>query len=172
MKTLLRCDKFDVVQRDVRGRDGRTHPRQVVVHPGAVVVLPLIEPDRVVMIHQWRHTIERELLELPAGTLDRPGEDPAAAARRELEEETGYRAGRLEPLCEFYPSPGMLTELIRAYVARDLSPARQALDATERIRVEILPLSEAFARVARGEIIDAKTLIALLRWRLRGECRP
>lgn len=168
METLLNCRKFRVVRRNVPGRGGRVVSHETVVHPGAVVVLPLLEDGRIVLIRNYRHTIERELIELPAGTLDRPGEEPVAAALRELEEESGYRAARLDPLCEFYPSPGVMTELIRAYVATGLSPVQQRLEETENIRVEIVSPQEALRRVDAGEIVDAKTIITLLRWhRLR-----
>jgi len=118
------------------------------------------------MIRQWRPAIDRELWELPAGTLDVPGEDPKAAAERELEEEAGYRSDRLEWLCRFYPSPGFMTELIEAYVAHDLKATRQALEPTERIVAEAKPVSEALEMVRDGRIVDAKTLIVLMRWDL------
>jgi ADP-ribose pyrophosphatase len=164
MQTLLRCRKFEVVHQDVPGHDGRVHRHEVVIHPGAVVILPLLADRSIVMIHNMRHAVGKELLELPAGTLDRDGEDERTAAFRELEEETGYRADRLDWLCEFYPSPGVLSECIRAYVATGLTPSRQRLEATERIRVEEVTREEALARIDRGEIVDAKTIITILRW--------
>ncbi len=169
METLLTCKKFSVVNRTVRARDGRSVRREVIVHPGAVVVLPILADGRLVLVRVMRHTLERELLELPAGTLDQPGEAPLAAAYRELEEETGYRAAQMAPLCEFYPSPGVMTELIRAFVATDLEKTQQRLEETEQIRVEIMHPDAALAAVDRGEIVDAKTIITLLRWhRSRG----
>ena len=123
------------------------------------------------MIRNIRHAIGRELWELPAGTLDVPGEPPEQAASRELEEETGYRARRLTPLCEFYSSPGILTELLRAYVATDLTKTRQNLDAGEEIEVEKVPLVEALAMIRNGRIVDGKTIVTLLRWNLEQRSR-
>lgn len=164
METLLKCRKFDVVRRPVTGADGRSHDCEFVVHPGAVVILPLLDPDRVVMIRNHRPAVGQELWELPAGTLDVPGESPDKAAARELEEETGYRAGALSPLCEFYASPGIMTEKMIAYVARDLTKTAQRLEPTERIRVEILSLTDALGLIRDGRIVDAKTMVTLLRW--------
>jgi len=172
MDTLLTCGKFKVVGRDVRGRSGRLVRREVIVHPGAVVILPILDDGRLVMVRVFRHTLDRELLELPAGTLDQAGESPQAAAERELEEETGFQAGRIEGLCEFYPSPGVMTELIRAFVATDLRKTAQRLEETEQIRVEPMQVSDALGAIDRGEIMDAKTIITLLTWdRRRGSHR-
>ena len=164
MESLLKCRKFEVVQQAFVARDGHKMARQFVVHPGAVVVLPLIDVDRCLLIRQVRHGIGRELWELPAGTLDVPGESPAEAAARELEEEVGYRAGRVERLCEFYTSPGILTELITAFVARDLTKTQQRLGPNEEIVVEPSTLADAINMIRDGKIIDAKTMITLMWW--------
>lgn len=164
MDVILKCRKFDVVRRQVNDADGRPHNFEYVRHPGAVVVLPVLPGDRLVMIRNFRHAIDQTLLELPAGTLDREGEDPLDAAHRELEEETGYRAGRMTPLCKFYPSPGFMSELLTAYVATDLSKSIQRLEPTERIIVEEMSASAALREVRGGGIVDAKTLIVLMRW--------
>jgi ADP-ribose pyrophosphatase len=167
VEPILKCRKFEVFRRQIAGSDGGRRPYEVIVHPGAVVVLPLLDHGAsLVLTRNYRYTIEQELWELPAGTLDKPGEDPVQAAHRELEEETGYRAGRLDPLVEFYPSPGISTELIRAYVAADLKKARQRLEPTERITVEIVGFNEAMGMIRKGHIVDAKTIITLLRWDL------
>ena len=110
-----------------------------MVHPGAVVVLPLLDDGRIVMIHNFRHTMEEELLELPAGTLA-PGEPPIDAARRELSEETGYAAGSVEPFITFYTLPGICTERMHAFIATDLRAGEQRLEPGEQIRVEIVDL--------------------------------
>ena len=146
--------------------DGQERAYEIVAHPGAVVILPLLNGERCVMIRNYRPAVERELWELPAGTLDMPSEEPAAAALRELEEETGYRAGKLTPLCEFYSSPGILDELLRAFVATDLTKTQQNLDPTEQIRVEPMNITEALAMIRDGRIVDGKTIATLLRWNM------
>lgn len=139
--------------------------REIVVHPGAVVVLPVLTDTDIVMIRNYRYAIERELIELPAGTLE-PGEDPAACAARELEEETGYQAGRIEPLGEFYTTPGITDELMRCFVAHDLRKTSQRLDTGERIRPEVVPFEQAIDWIRRGTIVDGKTIAVLLRYHL------
>lgn len=172
VESQLKCRKFEVFSKPVTAVDGSPRQYDVVVHPGAVVVLPLLDGGlRVAMIRQYRWAIDRELWELPAGTLDVPGEAPAAAALRELEEETGYRAERIEPLCSFFSSPGIMTERIHAFVADGLTKTAQKLGPTERIRVEIVSTDEAFEMVRDGRIDDAKTIVALLRWQMRERAR-
>jgi ADP-ribose pyrophosphatase len=143
--------------------DGRAVVREVVHHPGAVVVVPRLDDQRLVLVRNERVAVGERLLELPAGTLE-PGEDPQAAAGRELAEETGYRAGRIRPLGEFYTSPGFCDELLRVFVAEELSPVGQNLDAGERIEVEVIARSDVMAMIADGRIRDAKTMAALLMW--------
>jgi len=158
---LFRGVKFDVELRDVPTRDGQTARREVVVHPGAVVVLPLLDGDRVVLIRNHRFSIDETLWELCAGTLE-PGEEPAATAARELVEETGYGAARIEPLTTFYTSPGICTERMYAFVATGLTEVGQRLEATERIEVEIRPLPTVLEMVRTGEIQDGKSIATLL----------
>jgi ADP-ribose pyrophosphatase len=112
------------------------------------------------MIRCWRLATERWMLELPAGTMVR-GEDPAACAARELEEETGYRTGRLEPLGAFHTAPGLTDEYMHAFVARDLTPVRQRLEEDERIEVVPTPARAVGGLLASGQVTDAKTLLVL-----------
>ncbi len=172
MESLLKFRKFEVFSKPVTASDGSQRTYEVVAHPGAVVVLPLLdEGRRVVMIRNYRWAVDRELWELPAGMLDEPGEPHEAAALRELEEETGYRAERIEPLCSFFASPGVMTERLHAFVAQGLTPAVQKLGPTERIRVEIVSMEEAIDMIREERIEDAKTIITLLRWQMRERTR-
>jgi len=164
VETLLECRKFKVVRKPVQGADGKTHPYEVVIHPGAVVILPLLDGDRCILLRNQRPAVDAELWELPAGTLDKPGEPPESAAARELEEESGHRAGRLERLCGFYPSPGVMSEFIHAYVATDLKQTQQNLEPTEQIEVEVVAIDDALAMTRDGRIQDAKTILTLLHW--------
>ncbi len=141
--------------------DGSQAWREVIRHPGAVAVVPLLDGDRVVLVRQFRTAARAVTLEIPAGTLE-PGEDPARAAQRELQEEIGYRPGELERLVGEYTAPGYTDELIHIYLATGLTPSRLDGDVDEFIDTLTLPLDAALDMVARGEITDGKTLIGLL----------
>ena len=154
------------VERRRYERGGQTVTRDVVVHPGAVTNLPVTDDGRVVLIRNYRFATDGELLELPAGTLE-PGEPPERCALRELEEETGYRAGRLEPLCEFYTTPGICTERMWVFVATDLTKTRQNLQGHEEIRVDVIDGDEVRRMLCDGEIEDGKTVAALGMYFLR-----
>lgn len=159
---LLQTRRFRVERLVERAADGSTRDREVIVHPGSVVVVPLVTPERVCLVEVVRIAVGRTLLELPAGTLDKDGEDVAAAAGRELAEETGYRAGRIEPAGAFWMSPGILHERMHLFVATDLTPGPQALEPGEQIRTRELAWSEALAMCHDGRIEDAKTIAGLL----------
>ncbi len=130
------------------------------MHPGAVVILPLLDAGRIVMIRNYRHSVQRELLELPAGTRE-PDEEPIETAARELVEETGYRAGKLSPLASFYTSPGITNEWMHAFTATDLTRVGQNLDPGEELVPEICDLAKARRLLATAAIEDAKTLAVL-----------
>ena len=147
--------------------DGGNVTRDVVVHPGAVTILPLLDDDRVVMIRNRRYVVDRELLELPAGTLE-DGESPEHCALRELEEETGYRADDVKPLCEFFTTPGICTERMYVFVARKLMPTEQNLEDGEQVRVCIHGMDEVRSMLAKGELADGKTIAALGTFFLKG----
>lgn len=160
---LLSTPLFSVEHKVFEGPDRGPVERDVVVHPGAAVMLPILDDRRIVMIRNYRYSIERELWELPAGTLE-PEEEPIDTAHRELIEETGYRAGCLTPLMSFYTSPGILTEWMHAFVATDLTPVPQKLERGERIVVEAVPMPDVRRRLLEGEFIDGKTIAVLARY--------
>ena len=159
-KLLVNTPRFSVERRAYARKGAKPLIRDVIVHPGAVVILPFLADDRIVMVRQYRHSVERELLELPAGTIE-PNEKPIETARRELIEETGYEAGSIQPLAEFFTSPGILTERMYAFVARDLTHVGQALEHDEQLVVEPMGLDAARLKLMAGELHDAKTMAAL-----------
>ena len=142
--------------------NGKTSLREVVEHPGGVGILALDENGCVPMVTQYRYAFSRTLLEIPAGKLDYVGEDPLACAHRELEEETGLRAGKMEKLTHVVTTPGFCTEQIGLYLATELSQHEDHPDPDEFLHVEKMPLSEAVSRVMSGELCDAKTALGLL----------
>ena len=141
--------------------DGNRSRREICVHPGAVVVLPLLDDGQVVLIRNRRYTIGAHLIELPAGTLEK-NEDPMNCAGRELLEETGYLAGRLKALNSFFSSPGILTEKLYAFAAYDLEKQATALEEGEEIEVLPTRFAEAVQMIRDGRIQDAKTIATLL----------
>ena len=151
---------FDVTVDTVR-EDDRTYIREVVHHPGSAVILPAFDDDTVGFVRQYRHPAVKYLLELPAGTLN-DREPPEVGAARELEEELGVSAGRLEKLAEFFVSPGFCEEKMWIYLATDLVPTAQKLEDDELIEIVRLPIERALQMISDGEIEDAKTIIGLL----------
>ncbi|HJN15113.1 MAG TPA: NUDIX hydrolase [Armatimonadota bacterium] len=141
--------------------DGTEVTRDVIVHPGAVGIVPVLPDGSVILIRQWRHAPATELLEIPAGTLE-PGEPPIETARRELIEETGYEAGSMEPVTSFYTTPGFTDEVLHVFIARDLKAVPMDLDDGEIIEPITVGRAEAMAMCRDGRIQDAKTMIGLL----------
>ncbi len=150
--------------------DGSRHTRDIVGHPGAIAVLAVDDAGRLLMVRQWRVAAGRALLEIPAGTLDvheGATEDPDVAARRELEEETGHRAGSWRRLARFWTAPGFASELMHLYLATDLTAVadgdgRLEPDEDEHLELRRLPIPEALALVESGGITDAKTILGVL----------
>jgi ADP-ribose pyrophosphatase len=142
-------------------KDRETKIREVVEHPGAVAMLPVISRDRILLINQYRYPVGKWILEVPAGTL-KDGESPDECALRELEEETGYKARTLKKLLTIYPSPGYSTESIHIYVASELEKSTQKLEEDEELTVIEMDVDEAIEELMRRDEIDGKTLLALL----------
>ncbi|MBL8980288.1 MAG: NUDIX hydrolase [Gemmatimonadetes bacterium] len=150
----------------VRFPDGSTGQLEMIRHPGASAVVPMLDdpagPDpRVLLIRQFRHAADGVIWEVPAGRLD-PGETPEACARRELAEETGMRAGRLERLTTIYTTPGFTDERIHLFLAGGLEEGDHRREADEFMELRPTPWSEAMRLIERGEIVDGKTLVSLL----------
>ena len=140
---------------------GRRAEREVVEHAQVVAIVPLDDDGNVVLVRQYRLPAQEALLEAPAGGVD-PGESVEAAAQRELQEETGYRAERLERLAGFFVSPGFCTEFVHVFLATGLSESRIDADADEEIEVQRVSMSEAVRLVELGAIKDAKSIIGIL----------
>lgn len=151
----VRLDEAELV-------NGRIVKREVVEHPGGVTVLPVDEQGRCAMVRQFRYPFGRMMLEAPAGKLEY-GEDPYEAAVRELSEETGLSAGKLEPIGTICTSPGYSSEVLHLYLATQLRQGVSHPDENEFLNVEWIPLEELVRRTMNGEIDDAKTAVAILK---------
>jgi ADP-ribose pyrophosphatase len=161
-KCLVSGRVFDVLEESVRLPSGLDQRLIVLAHPGAVAIAARFPDGEILLVRQYRHAVGDWLVEVPAGRLD-PGEAPLAAAQRELEEETGYRAGTLEPLGWVWTTPGFTNEKIWLFLARDLEATEQSLQADEVLSVEALPAGEALERALDGAIQDAKSVCCLVR---------
>ena len=135
--------------------------RDIIDHPGAVAIIPLLDEGRIVFVRQFRYAAGRELLEIPAGTLER-GENPDQCAARELKEETGYSAGSIKKLLTCYMAPGYSNEVIHFYIATDLHEGNQKTEQDEEIRVMTFGFDETLRMIEDGGIMDAKTVVGVL----------
>lgn len=162
--TIYAARKFRLVKHPHTLRDGTPHEYEIIRHPGAAVILPLLADGRVVMIRNRRVAIGETLLELPAGTLDVPGEPPVECAKRELIEETGYTAAKFTPLLWFYSSPGFCDEKLYAFLATELTAGEARPEASEDLSLEILEWPAALEAARRGEIRDSKSLLTILHY--------
>jgi ADP-ribose pyrophosphatase len=160
--TLCEAGFLTLARLRVAGPDNAEYDRHVVHHPGAVVVVP-VDGDEVVMVRQYRVAVGRALLEVVAGKRDVDGETPIETAARELEEEIGFRAGQLIPVCEFYNSPGFTDEYTYLFVATDLQPVERAAASAEEhaMTIERFPLSLVPNLIATRAVVDAKSIIGL-----------
>eukprot|EP01103_Thecamoeba_quadrilineata_P005262 TRINITY_DN15085_c0_g1_i1.p1 TRINITY_DN15085_c0_g1~~TRINITY_DN15085_c0_g1_i1.p1 ORF type:complete len:207 (+),score=39.20 TRINITY_DN15085_c0_g1_i1:79-699(+) len=160
---LLTSEKFRIVRKEVQLANQHQFSKEVVVHPGATVILPFLSDGRIILIRNYRFAIGKYLLELCAGTLD-PNEEPHTCAARELEEETGYRADTItpfKPIPYFYSAPGFCTEKLHVFVARGLTHVGQNLTETEEIDVIPKEESEVKSMLLNGEFEDVKTIAIL-----------
>lgn len=159
-RVIYRGRKVDLALQDVALNDGTTAPREVVLHRGAVALLPMLDGDRVCLLRNYRYSVGKALIEVPAGTID-AGEDADGTAPRELREETGYEAGSIRRIAEWFVSPGVFTERMYLYLCEDLRPGPTEHQPDESMEPIVLGWDEALAMVADGRIEDAKTIIAL-----------
>jgi ADP-ribose pyrophosphatase len=161
---LIRTPIFYVTMDHALDPDGFEIKRAIVRHPGSAVVMPVDERNRVLLVRQYRLPAGKYLWELPAGRVD-AGETPLQAARRELAEETGYRARKFKKIAEFYPSPGFLEEKMTIYLAKELTAGEQKPMEDERIQTAWYSAREIDRLIEAGKILDAKTQIGFLKWK-------
>ena len=168
-ETAYSCPGFDVVNESVRLPDGTETEFDYLSEPESVCVLPFRPDGDVVCIEEWRQAVSRVNRGLPVGTTEPADEDLETAARRELAEETGYEAGRLEPLVTVEPANGLADSVMHFFVGHDCRPAGdQRLDHDESIRVRTMPFAELLEAVAAGEIRDGRAVLAVSYYRLFG----
>lgn len=160
-ETLLVTSRFSVEEVARKTPDGQIRTRAVVRHPGAVTIIPMVDDQHVCLIRNFRVSVNQTLIELPAGTLE-PPEPPEQAAYRELQEETGYRAGTMRELHGFYLSPGILDERMQLFVAADLEAVGAAREPGEEIENLVVSWKDAMQLIVSREIQDAKTIVGLL----------
>lgn len=153
---------------EVRLPDGTQTSREICEHVGGVGILPIDEHGNVILVRQFRYPYGEIILEIPAGKLDHGAEDAEACGKRELLEETGYKAGKIISLGKLYPSPGFLDEVVYLYAALDLEAGKAIPDEGEFVEMQKMPIKELEKRIAQDEIRDAKTIAALLRAKLKG----
>ena len=160
-RVIYRGLKIDLALQPVRLADGAVADREVVLHRGAVALVPMVDADHVCLVTNDRHAVGETLLEVPAGTIDE-GETPDQTAPRELAEETGYHAERITFLRSWYVSPGVMNERMFLYLCEVLTPGPTDHQPDERLETRIVAWTEALAMVHDGRISDAKTMLALL----------
>jgi ADP-ribose pyrophosphatase len=165
-ETIFNGKVFNVRQDQIRLLNGQVLRLDIVEHKGAVTIIPLDERDQIWFIRQYRHPAGQVLLELPAGVMDE-GENPADSAQRELREETGMAAKQINLIGEFFLAPGYSTEYMHVFMATGLHAAPLRPDEDELIEIEKIPSTQVLTLAANGAIQDAKSLAALLLWRLR-----
>ncbi|MGC8820234.1 MAG: NUDIX domain-containing protein [Fervidobacterium sp.] len=175
-KTISTMLVFDgillrVMKDEVLLENGVLSTREYVLHPGAVAVVPVTDDGKIILVEQYRYPIKQMLLEIPAGKFDKPGENPLDCARRELEEETGYRAQEYTYLGYIHTTPGFSNEAIHLYMARKLYKGAMDPDEDEILKVHFEDFDAVVKKCINGEITDVKTIVGVMRayFRLRGE---
>jgi ADP-ribose pyrophosphatase len=163
---IFKGKKFSVKIDTITDRPGHTYKREIVVHPGAVVMVPVTKEGKLVLVRQWRRATGKVLLELPAGTLEE-GEPPLETAGRELREEIGYKADRITLLGGFFSAPGILSEYLHLYLAEDLQESQLDPDENEELDICELSLEEALEAIENGQIEDAKSIVGISRYYFR-----
>lgn len=153
---------LDVERLTVELPNGKMATRDIIRNPGASAVVPITDDGHIILVEQFRKPNDRTFIELPAGKLDYPGEDPADCAARELKEETGYSAAKLEKILELYPAPAFADEILHIYLATGLSCGEIEPDEDEFISAKAYPLEEALKMIDEGIICDAKTVAGIL----------
>jgi 8-oxo-dGTP pyrophosphatase MutT (NUDIX family) len=151
---------FELIRENITLENGTTTDVEFIEHPGATAIIPFLDDKRIVLLKQYRHALKKYIWEIPAGTLD-PQEDIISCAKRELTEETGYSANQWHKLGEITPVPGYSNERIHLFLARELQPAVQDLDADEVIQVQEVDFRIALEMIGSGEIQDAKSIAGL-----------
>ncbi|MEM1012270.1 MAG: NUDIX hydrolase [Planctomycetota bacterium] len=160
-QTVYRGNRIDIERHTFVDASGREVTKEIGRHVGACCVLAMPDPDHVVLIRNRRAALDDVLWELPAGTLE-PPEPPIETAKRELVEEAGFVAGHIEPLLTFWTAPGLWDEKMHAFLATDLTPAEQALEAGEEIEPHVLPYADALDLIRTGDLVDGKSMTTLL----------
>ncbi|MBI3319068.1 MAG: NUDIX hydrolase [Candidatus Omnitrophica bacterium] len=161
-QTTVYQGRFLRVTKEVLECNGRRIVRETIRHPGSVVIVPLLDRSHIIFVRQYRRAVGRWLLELPAGTLDHQGERPSTCARRELEEETGWKAGRLTQIGWFFAAPGFLSERLTIFVATNLTHTTAHPEPDELVTPVVLSLRTALAKIHQGTICDAKSIIGVV----------
>lgn len=159
-ETIYEGRIFDLQLADISEGESK-YKREIVVHHGSAVIVPVFADNTIALVRQYRHAAGKYLLEIPAGTLEE-NENPESGARREVEEEIGVVAGKIEKLTEFYVSPGFLTEKMHVFLATDLRETKQNLDEDEFLSIEKFTFPQIFEMIRNGEIEDAKTMVGVI----------
>jgi ADP-ribose pyrophosphatase len=166
-KLLHKGRHFNFKTDEIQLSSGKTTTRDIVDHPGAVAIVPILDDGRILLVKQYRYTTGKELLEIPAGTLEK-GEAPDNCARRELKEETGYTAGSMKKILAMYMAPGYSNEVIHLYFATALKAGESHAEEDEDISLEVYSADELLDGIEKNTIEDAKTIVGVLIYLTRG----